>query len=236
MVNTAHNISPMRPAVAGPAPGRFDLGSDLVMLDPSRIPEAEAFRALRTHLMARHVEAGRRALAVCADTGGVGCTYVAANLAVALSQIGVNTLLIDANLRNSGIERLFIPNVPGAPPVGLAQCLVDDQSRFSTFIQPEVLPGLSIMFAGGALPNAQELLASERFHELMDSCLRDYDVTVLDTPQANVCSDAIRVSSVVGYSLIVARRNKTLVNDLRTLIGQLQSAHARVVGTVMTEF
>ena len=36
---------------------------------------------------------GRRALAICAASAGVGCTFIAANLAVALSQIGVKTLL-----------------------------------------------------------------------------------------------------------------------------------------------
>ena len=63
----------------------------------------ELLRALRTHVMARHVSEGHRALAVCAASRGSGCTFVATNLAVALSQIGVNTLLLDADLRAPGI-------------------------------------------------------------------------------------------------------------------------------------
>ena len=44
----------------------------------------------------------------------------------------------------------------------------------------------------------------------MEFCLRDFDATIVDTPPANTCADARRISTVVGYSLIVTRRNKTL--------------------------
>ena len=101
-------------------PGSYALSADLVALENQVDAEGEAFRALRTHIMARHVGEGRRALAVCAATTGVGCSFVAANLAVALSQIGVKTLLIDANLRAPGIEQYFRP--AGSLP-GLQQCL-----------------------------------------------------------------------------------------------------------------
>lgn len=205
------------------------------MVTPERQPNAavESFRALRTHVMARHVEEGRRALAVCAATGGVGCTFVAANLAVALSQIGVKTLLIDANLRNPGVDRIFQPK--GGAVTGLQQCLSNFDANFAEFIEPDVLPDLSVLFAGGAPSNPQELLATDRFSELMGWCLRDYDMTIVDTPPASTCSDAHRVSSVVGYSLIVARRDVTVVSDLRTLVTQLENDRARVIGTVMTE-
>lgn len=193
----------------------------------------ESFRALRTHVMARHVEEGRRALAVCAATAGAGCTFVAANLAVALSQIGLKTLLIDANLRAPGIDQTFRPQ--GGAATGLQQCLSHVDAGFSEFIEPDVLPGLSILFAGGSPPNPQELLAGDRFSDLMSWCLREYDITIVDTPPASTCSDANRVSSVVGYSLVVARRDVTIVNDLKILISQLENDGARVIGTVMTE-
>jgi Mrp family chromosome partitioning ATPase len=69
----------------------------------------------------------------------------------------------------------------------------------------------------------------------MSFCLRDYDITIVDTPPANACSDVHRVSTVAGYSLIIAGRHRTLVSDVRTLISQLESDRARVIGTVMTE-
>jgi capsular exopolysaccharide synthesis family protein len=193
---------------------------------------AEAIRVLRTHIMAQHVDEGRRALAVCAPSPGVGCTFVSVNLAVALSQIGVKTLLMDADLRSPSVQTMIRPPQPFE---GLRQCLGNYDLHFGDAIDYDVLPNLSVMYSGGAASNPQELLASDRFRALMDFCLRDFDLTIVDTPPANSCSDARRVSTVVGYSLIVAGRDKTYVHDIKTLVDQLRGDHARVIGTTLNE-
>jgi capsular exopolysaccharide synthesis family protein len=193
---------------------------------------AEAIRALRTDLVAQHFQAGRRALTVCGASAGVGCSFVASNLALALSQIGLRTLLVDANLRSPSLHSIF-----GASGriIGLADCLADEESEFGAYVQGGVQPNLSVIYAGGAPGNPQELLAGRRFLGLLGFCLREFEATVLDTPPANICADARRVSSVTGYSLIVARRNLTYVDDVKALATQLAANHARVVGCVLNE-
>jgi protein-tyrosine kinase len=89
------------------------------------------------------------------------------------------------------------------------------------------------MYAGAATPSAQELLGRDWFEEVMNLCLREYEITIVDTPPANICSDARRVSDIAGYSLIVARRNKSLVADLKTLVDQLTDDGVTVVGALM---
>ena len=192
-------------------------------------PQAEAIRAVRTHVMAQHIERGRRALAVCAPNKGVGCTFVATNLAVSLSQIGIKTVLIDGDLQNPGVSGLIRP---AAPREGLAGCLASD-GAFSDCIDFEVAPNLSVILAGNPAANSRELLAGDRFQMLMDFCLRDFDATIVDTPPANGSSDVRRISTVLGYSLLVAGTNRTYVNDVKTLADQLRSDHAKVIGTVL---
>lgn len=208
------------------------LSDSLVTIAHELSGTAESFRALRTHVMAQHLHLGRRALAVCAATSSVGCTFVASNLAVALSQVGVKTLLVDVNLRSPGLDRLF--QAEGGH-TGLQQCLMETDEDFGAFMEFDLLPNLSVMFAGGTPRNPQELLATDRFADLMNFCLRDFDMTILDTPPANSCSDVHRVASVVGYGMVVTRRDKTLIDDVRTLIGELETDGAMIVGTVMTE-
>ncbi|HVO42714.1 MAG TPA: CpsD/CapB family tyrosine-protein kinase [Aggregatilineales bacterium] len=192
---------------------------------------SESVRALRTHIMARHVSAGHRALAICSTTRGSGCTFVATNLAVALSQIGINTLLIDADLRKPGVARAL-----GRQPVKAdLQAALSTPANFSDCIERNVLPNLSVMFSAGGARNAQELLANLRFERLMDFCLREFESTIVDTPPANIYSDARRISTVVGYSLIVARRNRTHLDDVKTLVEQLHGDHATVIGTVLND-
>jgi protein-tyrosine kinase len=218
---------------ARPAPADATLVSaELVLFTEPGGRRAEAVRTLRTHIMAQHVDQGRRALAVCAARAGVGCSFVAVNLAAALSQIGVRTLLIDGDLRHPGIDHL-IPS-PNASD-GLKQCLEATDGDFGAHIQREVLPDLALMYAGGSSERAQELLAGERFDEVIQFCLREFDVTIVDTPPANTCSDARRVSNVLGYSLVVARKNRSLFSDIRLLTQELKIDHARVIGAVLDE-
>ena len=203
----------------------------IVTVNADGTQSAESVRALRTHIMARHVSAGHRALAVCSTSRGTGCTFVATNLAVALSQIGVNTLLIDADLRKPGVARAF-----GRQTVKTdLQTALSTPANFSDCIERNVMPNLSVMFSAGPARNAQELLASLRFERLMDFCLREFESTIVDTPPANIYSDVRRISTVVGYSLIVARRNRSHIDDIKALVEHLNGDHATVIGTVLND-
>jgi protein-tyrosine kinase len=194
--------------------------------------KAEAIRALRTHTMTQHFGQGHRALAVCAASEGVGCTYVASNLAVALSQTGINTILIDGDMRRPGIDKMFGVS---RTPSGLRQCLSTSSGDFGPHIVAELLPNLSVMFAGGSAPDVPELLGGSRFDALINSCLRDFDAIIIDTPPANICSDANRIANAVSHALIVARRGVSLVNDVKMLAEQLKNDHAVVIGTVLND-
>ncbi len=209
----------------------YSFSPAVVTLSAPHAEQAEAIRTLRTHIMAQHLDDGRRGLAICGPSIGVGCTFTAVNLAVALSQTGVNTLLIDGDLRKPSVQDLIRP---AQPVIGLRQALNAEEAEDGV-IQSFVLPNLSVMFSGGTAPDAQELLASDRFKDLVDQQLRDFDMTIIDTPAANSCADARRISTVVGYSLIVVRRNQSFISDMQALAAQLNEDRARIVGTVMNE-
>lgn len=216
---------------SGVQPAKPFVFKSMVTVAETNSRTAEAIRALRTHVMARHVNEGHRALAICAASRGNGCTFVASNLAVALSQIGVNTLLLDADLRSPGVAKAFGYKSPKSD----LRTVLSSPINFNDSIERNVLPGLSVLFSAGTANNAQELLASGRFKSLMDFCLREFDATIVDTAPANRYSDARRVSTVVGYSLIVAQRNKSHINDIKALAEHLRGDHATVIGTVLNE-
>lgn len=210
----------------------YSFSPSLVLLSDQDSGAAAALRVLRNHVLTHHVEEGRRALAVCAASAGVGCTFVAANLAVGMAQVGVKTLLIDANLRARGVDKL----IQGAPSTeGLVQCLTSDGGGLNRFIMPDVLPNLSVLFSGGAAVDAQDFLATPRFDDLMQLALRDYDLTILDTSPANTCGAARLVASAVGYSLVVAREHLTYIEDLNTLAAQLRDDRVKVIGSVLNK-
>jgi len=221
--------APRASAAAAPLPQ----AAPVVMLTDPMGSAAEAIGSLRTRIQSQHIQMGRRALAICSASPDVGNTFVAVNLAVALSQIGIKTLLIDGNLRDPTVQNYFdVEDKTG----GLQKCLLTDAASVADYTNEDVLPDLDVIFAGGPSPRAQELIASDHFPALINSCLRDYEMTIADTPAANRCADGLRISSVLGFSLIVTRKHWTMVSDVRILADQLMKERVVVAGTVLNAY
>lgn len=204
-----------------------------VMVKEPQSVEAESVRALRTRLAAQHLREGRRSLAICAATAQSGCTYVALNLAVAMAQAGVRTALVDANLRDPMIADLC--GLPIGMP-GLADYLEGRVGTLNEVVDSDLVPNLAVIGAGEAPANPQELLSGARFRGLVDQLLREYELTIFDTPPANICSDGQRVATMAGFALVVGRKHKTYVEDMKTLAKQLRADRSVVVGSILNVF
>ena len=204
----------------------------IVIHDPSSV-RSESIRLLRTQVIAQHIRSGRRGLAFVSAVDGVGCSFVAANLAAALSQVGIKTLLIDANMRSPRVAQLF--GLDGEAP-GLSSFLSLRVARPERVVHANVLPSLSIMTSGPAVSQPQELLSGTRFRDGMNMLLREYDLVIFDTPAANTNADALTVGAAAGYALVVARRDHSYFNDVGTLIDQLAAARCPFIGSVLNEF
>lgn len=209
------------------------VSDELVVISDPSSPRAESLRLLRTQVIAQHVGAGRRAFAVAGATDGAGATYIAANLAAALSQVGIKTLLVDANLRNPRLDAVFgiDPNGPG-----LTSYLTLEVNRPERVVYSNILPGLSVVPAGPPVARPQELLSGARFRTGVDILLRQFDVAIFDTPATSENADALTVAGVLGYGLVVARRDHSFVKDVETLAAQLAAARATVIGSVLNEY
>lgn len=204
----------------------------IVLTNPSCI-EAEAIRGLRTRIMAQHVREGRRALAICAPSAEADTPFVTANLGAAVAQIGVKTAIIDANLRAPSLGSFFglDPDLPG-----LADYLGASAPQIDYVIRTEVIPNLAIIPAGSMVANPQELLGSTRFPMLVNQLLREFDLTIFDTAPAHNCTDAQRVATVAGYSLIVARKHDSFMNDISTLSRMLRADRSVIIGSVLNDY
>ena len=212
---------------------RRQVSNELVAINDPMSLRAEAIRLLRTQIIAQHVKVGRRGIAVVAPVEGVGCTYLAANLAAALSQVGVKTLVVDCNMRSPRVDQVFglDPNSPG-----LSSFLSVQVARPERVVHANVLPNLSVITAGPPVMLPQELLSSNRFRDGVNTLLREFDLVLFDTPPANSSADALTVGGVVGYAMLVARRDHSYFRDVSTLVAQLQSTRCSVIGSVLNEF
>ncbi|MBU1378230.1 MAG: CpsD/CapB family tyrosine-protein kinase [Alphaproteobacteria bacterium] len=209
----------------------YEFSRDVVMLNNDRPDFSEAIRAMRTNIVARHLGDGRRGLAITAPDADSMCTFTSVNLAVAMAQIGVSTLLVDGNMRTPGVDSFIRPT---SPTLGLAQCLAMQCSAHEA-LHANIVPNLSIVYSGGEAPNAHELLGGEQFTKLVQTYLRDFDLTIIDTPPAKAFADARRIAGVVGYATVIARRDISLMSEIVGFAESLLEDGTQIIGTVLCE-
>lgn len=193
-------------------------------------PQVEALRALRSQLVLRWFNDGNKALAVVSANAGEGCSNLAANLAVVFSQLGEQTLLIDANLREPSQQTIF--NLRESR--GLSDILIG-RADMGVVTKIDSLPDLSVLGAGTVPPNPQELLSRKSFAELIHKARDQYDVVIVDTPPATITSDAQAVAARCGGALLVSRLNKTRLSDLANVRDQLIVSDVQIIAAIVND-
>ena len=194
----------------------------------------EPIRGLRTQLMVRWLpDAQRRILALTSPGRGEGRSWLAANLAVAFAQVGMRTLLIDADMRNPQQHRLFnLGNVPGLSALLTGRGRASMAHRIHPQLRLFVLP------AGQVPPNPQELLAGSAFSVVLDRFAEQYDggIVLIDTPAAAETSDAQLIVAKAGAAFVLGRRNYTRQGKLSSTMRDLKSTGANIVGCVLNNY
>jgi len=215
------------------APGGAErLGAELVMAKQPFSVQAEAFRSLRSeitlHLLAP--DQPRRAIAVVSADRGDGRSFFAANLAIALSQLGGRTLLVDADLRAPRLHEIF----QVANGAGLSGILAGRAEMNVIQAVPE-LPSLFVMPAGAVPPNPTELIERPAFGLMMQELGGKFDHVLVDTSAASEGSESVIAAARCGAALVVARRHRSTMSGVRELLHRFRATECRIAGLVMNE-
>jgi protein-tyrosine kinase len=213
--------------------GATQLSPELVLASKPFSVQAEAFRVLRSQINMRLFAAGRpkRAIAVISPEQGDGKSFFAANMAVALSQLGGRTLLVDADMRNPRQHEIF--GLKG-PSSGLSGIL-SGRAEANVIRSIPDLPSLFVMPVGTVPPNPTELLERPAFGLLMKELLSKFDYVVVDTPAAEFSADGAIVAAHCGAALVIARKDATRVDAVNELVASLANGPAELAGVVLNE-
>jgi chain length determinant protein tyrosine kinase EpsG len=211
--------------------GRKQFNPELITATTPFSSVSETFRSIRSQLIRRfEQDSERRALAVVSADAGDGKTFVAANLAIAFSQLGRRTLLIDADMRSPRLHKVFgIDNSRG-----LSSIL---SGRLSARVLTPVtdLPSLFVLPVGVAPPNPLELLESPAFGLLIRELLGKFDHVIVDSPSAITGADAGVIAARCGAFVSVARQGRTRMDSMFELVQSLRDTTTQSLGFVLNE-
>lgn len=204
-----------------PRDALLDRKSDLV----------DAYLAINTNLGFTTEHGVPRSLSVTSTRPAEGKSTTALALATMLARAGKRTILVDGDMRSPSVHHLGGVD----HDKGLSNFLAgDDNIDALTFPMSDL--GFVAMSAGPIPPNAAELLTGNRLSVLIDRLLERFDHVVIDSPPVMGLADAPLIASRVEGVVYAVESHGIRSSLVKTALGRLASANARIFGGVLTKF
>lgn len=188
----------------------------------------EAWRTLRTGYVLQHIEQPARIVTITSTLPGEGKTTTAINFAFALSQVE-RVLLIEADMRRPQLASRF--GLPNYQP-GLAN-LLNGHNVLADCIYRDEQSGLELMVAGTGAVTPLELLTSPEFGQWLHKLGEIYDRIVIDTPPAQIVSDALVVARSSDSIIYVVRSGMVRRKPVKDTLQRFHAMRTRVDGVVL---
>jgi capsular exopolysaccharide synthesis family protein len=205
-------------------PGRFE------QLDspPDEQEIKEAYRVLipNMKILARHDDT-LRSILITSALPDEGKSMVAVNLSQAVAEQGRPTVLVETDLRHSGLAEVF--SMPGE--FGLSDLL--NAAFLSTeMILPTLQTNLFMVCGGKRVTNPTTLLASSAMDNFLGHLYKNNQFIVLDSTAVLGMADALVLASRVDGVVLVIGQEKSNREQVFDAIRQLQAARAHLLGII----
>lgn len=189
----------------------------------------EAYNSIRTNLLFTQQGEKCPIFVVTSPTANNGKTINSANLAINFAQMGKKTLVIDADMRNPSLHKLFSLSSRN----GLSEILAGLTDNIT--VTKTDIENLSVLTSGKIPPNPTELLSSPRMDKLLDFVKEHYDCVFIDTPPVNIVTDATVFSQKATGYVIIVKTDTTNIPELKTTVSTLQGINANILGFILND-
>ncbi len=199
--------------------GRQTVDVSASWADGDENPEVMAFKHVRATVLKMRSSSGKPAQTICVlgATPGDGKSFISANIAFALAQMGKKTLLLDGDLRRPSIGSwLGISS-----KVGLTSILTN-KKKLSECLTQSVQLNLDVLPSGPASKRATEIFSEAPFAELLDSLKTQYDYIVIDTPPVLSVVDGLVLSAASDAMIFAVSHRKTKIPDIEQAMEKIR--------------
>ena len=192
---------------------------------------SEQYRAIRTNIEYSNVDQNTKTILVTSSDKNEGKTTTVSNLAVSFANLNKKVLLIDCDLRNPSIHKMFrLNNI-----YGLTDILAKDRA-VDKCIQKTELENLYVLTAGSTPPNPAEILSSEKMKNLIEDLKNIYDYIFIDTPPIGLVTDAGALSSFIDGVVLVVKSESVEKKYLEETKKKLDAVDARILGAILNSY
>lgn len=194
---------------------------------------AEAIRTLRLAIDGKRRQGAGGVVLIASALPNEGKTQIASNLAHYYALTGTKTALVDGDLRQSPLTRQLLPDCAH----GLATPLLSGDAALP-HVMADAVTDLNFLPAGPAQSpvagKAAELLASERFGDVVNELRAAFDMVVIDAPPILPVVDARIIADHADLIIYVMQWNKTPPALVKRAIRALSQNEHKFAGIVVS--
>jgi exopolysaccharide transport family protein len=192
---------------------------------------AEAIRAIRLALQRTMRAQPVKVVLVTSALDNEGKTTLAANLAQSLATLGIQTLLIDGDLRNPQLTRALCPRAEiGLLDVAMGRASPEQAILTDRSTGLSILPSTTVKQA----EIITELMFSERIVDVLDHLRHRYELIIIDSPPLVPLVDGRALAELADRIILALAWDQTPGEVLSHTINLLSPVSDRIMGTVLT--
>jgi polysaccharide biosynthesis transport protein len=189
---------------------------------------SESIDNVRAVLMHDSTSRPRQIVLVASPSSMEGSTTVASHLALSLTRAGRRTLLIDGDLRDPALHKLF-----GMPlEDGLSE-LLRSELEITDAIRPTNTEGLWLMTAGICDMDAIHALATDQLQPIFEKLRAEFDFVIIDGAPVLGLSDSLSIGHHIDGAILTVLRDHSGVRSIHQASELLKSLGIRLIGCVV---
>jgi capsular exopolysaccharide synthesis family protein len=198
---------------------------------------AEAFRATLVSMLFAGPGSERRRVFLITSAGpGEGKSTVVSNLAAALADVHGRVLVIDADMRNPRMHKIFDqPNTWGLSDVLRENSLIES-IPLEALVRRTSISGVSLLPSGPAVPDTMALLLSPRTAVLLERLRQEFGIILIDTPPILQFTDARILGRLADRTILVLRARKVKRADAVAALQRLAEDGVQLHGTILNDW
>ena len=205
--------------------------SKIISINNPKSPISEAYRGIRTSIEFSNLDKEMKVISVTSAIQHEGKSTVIANLAVSFANLDKKVLLLEGDLRNPSVHRMFnISNING-----LTNILLNDKN-FAECVHCTDIKNLHILTCGSIPPNPSEILSSKKMKEFIEGLREYYDYIFIDSPPIGVVTDAGIISTYSDGCVFVVGSKQCDIEMAKIAKERLEAVGANIIGAVLNKF
>ena len=189
---------------------------------------SESIDGIRAILMHESTSQARQVVLVTSPASMEGCTTVASHLALSLTRAGRRTLLVDGDLREPSLHKLF-----GMPVEDGMSEVLRSEIDVAEAIRPTNTEGLWLMTAGQCDMDAIHALATDQLQPIFEKIRAEFDYVIIDGAPLMGLSDSVSIGQHVDGAILTLLRDHSEIRKVLQSAEVLKSMGIQLFGAVV---